>query len=466
MIERILNLQTKNINSAALILAGAFLASAVLGFIRDRLLAGSFGAGDELDIYYTAFKIPDLLTMMLMTGAISAAIIPIFTEHLIKSKEEAWEYFSNLINLFLVILIISALILFIFAPQLISLIAPGFSEEKRDLTVLLTRIMFLSPIILGISNIISAILRVFKRFLITALAPLMYNLGIICGIVFFVPVFGLSGLAWGVAFGAVLHFLIQLPVLFKTGFKYRRIFDFRKPNFKKTIKLTLPRSLGLAASQINILVITIIASTLSAGSIAIFNLAENLSRPLLTLVAISFSTAAFPSLSLAFAKSQKEKFNQIFYSVFRKILLLSLGLSALLFVFRNLMVDIILKAGKFSLIDAQLTSACLAMFCIGIFAQSLILLVAKTFYALQNTKVPALTSVFAAVINVFLCLYFVHLFSFSNSFRGFWVQGLNLQTLSNIEVLGLPLALSFAAIFQLSLLLVFLFKTKYVRKSS
>ncbi|MCK4520314.1 murein biosynthesis integral membrane protein MurJ [Candidatus Parcubacteria bacterium] len=461
MIRRVFNLQTKNINSAALILGVAFLISALLGFIRDRLLAGKFGAGDELDIYYAAFEIPDFLTMVLMTGAISAAIIPIFSEYLISSKEKAWEYLSNLVNLFLFILIIASLILFIFAPQLISIITPGFSGEKKELTILLTRIMFLSPIILGMSNIFSAVLRVFKRFFITSLAPIVYNLGIIFGILFFVPYMGIKGLAWGVVFGAFLHFLIQIPILFKTGFRHQKLFNFFEPSFRKTIKLTIPRSIGLAAAQINLVVVTIIASTLSAGSIAVFNLAENLSRPLLTLAAISFSTAAFPSLSLSFAKKQKEKFDKIFLSVFYKILFLSLFLSILLFLFKEEVVNIILGVGRFSLLDAQLTSACLGMLCFGIFAQSLVLLIAKTFYAVQNTKIPAFTSVAATLLNIFLCFYFVHLLSFANSFQQFWTGFLNIESLANIQVIGLPLALSLSAIFQLALLLIFSTKLKW-----
>ena len=461
MFRRIFNLQTKNINSAAFILAGAFLISALLGFIRDRLLAGKFGAGDELDIYYAAFEIPDFLTMVLMTGAISAAIIPLFSQYLISSKDKAWQYLSNLLNLFLFILIIASLVLFIFAPQLISLIAPGFSAEKKVLTTLLTRIMLLSPIILGMSNIISGILRVFRRFLITSLAPIMYNLGIIFGILFFVPYMGIKGLAWGVVFGALLHFLIQIPILFKTGFRHQKLFNFFEPSFIKTIKLTIPRSIGLAAAQINLIVVTIIASTLSAGSIAVFNLAENLSRPLLTLAAISFSTAAFPSLSLSFAKKQKEKFDKIFLSVFYKILFLSLFLSILLFIFKEEVVNIILGVGRFSLLDAQLTSACLGMLCFGIFAQSLVLLIAKAFYAIQNTKIPAFTSVAATLLNIFLCFYFVYLLSFANSFQQFWASFLNIESLANIQVIGLPLALSLSAIFQLALLLIFSTKLKW-----
>ena len=197
-LKRIYGHQTQNISLAALILSIFSFLSFVLGLLRDRLLTGTFGIGNELDVYYAAFRIPDFIAMVLMTGAIGVAIIPIFTKNLVEGKEQAFKYLSNLLNLSLVFLVVVCLFLFIFAPNLISVIAPGFSVDKKEITILLTRIMLLSPILLGISNIVSAVLRVFQRFLTTALAPIVYNLGSIIGIIFFVPQMGISGLGWGI----------------------------------------------------------------------------------------------------------------------------------------------------------------------------------------------------------------------------------------------------------------------------
>src|SRR3989339_602751 len=313
MIQRFLNSQAKSISSASLILAASYLASAFLGLFRDRLLAGTFGAGNELDVYYTAFTVPDFIALILIFGAISAAVIPIFSSYIIKSKEQAWEYVSALFNIFLGFLILVCIVLIIFTPLIISLVAPGFSGDKKEMAVLLMRIMFLSPIILGASNMISGILQVFHRFLVTALAPVMYNLGIITGILFFVPKFGISGLAWGVVLGGVLHLAIQVPAFIFSGFKYKLNFNFRHEGVIKTIKLMAPRSLGLAAGQLNTIVITAIASTLMAGSIAVFNLANNLSAILVNTVALSLSTAIFPSMSMAFLQAEEEKFVQMFF---------------------------------------------------------------------------------------------------------------------------------------------------------
>lgn len=455
--KNIFDIQTKNITLAAFILGVTGLFSAILGLARDRLLAGNFGAGDELDIYYAAFRIPDFIATVLIMGAIGAAIIPVFSEHLVRSKGEAWQFLSNLLNLFLVFLIIISAIFIIFAPQIISLITPGFESEKQDLTVALTRIMFLSPILLGTSNIISGILRVFRRFLITSLSPIMYNLGIILGILIFVPQIGLKGLAWGVVLGGFLHLLIQIPILFRIGFRPQMILNIRQSGFREAIRLTLPRSIGLAASQINLIVVTIIGSTLAAGSLSVFYLAESLSRPLLTFIAVSFSTAAFPTLALAFSKKNKEKFIQVFFSTFYKILFLIIPLSFLLFLLREPITKIVLKVGKFGLVDARLTAACLGMFCLGIFAQGLILLIAKAFYAIHNTKIPALASVAGMLINICLCLLFIKLLSFPNSWWGgslqqFLINLLNLQGLENIEIIGLPLALSISSILQFIIL--------------
>ncbi len=459
-LKKILNIQTKNITSAALILGAASFISAVLGLLRDRLLASRFGAGDELDVYYAAFRIPDFVSMVLIMGAISAAIIPVFGQYLMRSQKETWKFISNLLNLFLVFLIIILIFLVIFTPQLISLIAPGFSGEKKELTVLLTRIMFLSPILLGISNIISAVLQVFQRFLITSLSPIMYNLGIIYGIIFFVPKMGLAGLAWGVVLGGILHFLIQLPVLFRLGFRPIKIFDFKDPGLLKVIKLTLPRSIGLAATQINLIVVTAIASTLTAGSIAVFNLAESLSRPLLTFIAVSFSTAAFPALSLAFNKGDKERFSRVFSQTFYRILFSLLILSFLLFIFKGLAVKIILQVGKFGAVDANLTAATLGMFSLGLFAQGLVLLIAKAFYALHDTKIPAITSIAGMVINIIFCFLFVRLLSFPNFFQQFLVKFLSLETIKDIQIIGLPLAISLSAIIQFLILLVLFWQKK------
>jgi len=454
--QKISNHQTRRISAAALILSITSFLSFVLGLVRDRLLTTTFGAGNELDVYYTAFRIPDFIALVLMTGAISVAVVPLFSQNLVKSREKAFSYLSNLLNISLLVLISVCLILFIFTPQLISLIAPGFSPDKKEATVILTRIMFISPILMGISNIISAILRVFQRFLITSLAPIVYNLGSIIGILFFVPIMGIKGLAWGIVFGALMHLFIQVPALFKTGFRNQKLFNFLDPDFLLTIKLTIPRAIGLAATQINLIVITIIGSSLLAGSVSVFNLANDLSLPIIGLIAVPFSVAVFPAMSLCFAKGEKEILVRKFVSVFRQILFLIIPLSGLAFILRAQLVRIVFGAGLFDWTDTKLTAACFGVFMLGLFAQGLIYLVSKSFYAVKNTLIPTITSIITVAINAVLAYSFVWALSFDNLFSNAVASALKIQGMKNLAVVGLPLAVSFSAIFQILLLLLLL----------
>ena len=460
MIQKFLNSQTKSISSASLILAISYLLSAVLGLLRDRLLAGTFGAGSELDVYYTAFTVPDFIALILIFGAIGAAVIPIFSGYLIKDKDEAWKYLSTFLNVFLGFLILVCLISICFTPVLISIIAPGFAGEKRELAIALMRIMFLSPIILGASNLISGILQVFHRFLITALAPLMYNLGIIIGILFFVPKFGITGLAWGVVLGGILHLLIQLPAFFFSGFKYKANFDYKDPGVVKTVKLMVPRSLGLGAGQLNTIATTAIASTLMSGSIAVFNLANNLSSILVNAVAVSVSTAAFPSMSMNFLKQENEEFLRKFSSIFRQIIFLTIPISLLLLILRAQIVRVVLGAGEFGWADTRLTTACLGILAINLIAQALVLFLSKTFYAAHNTKVPALISIATVVINILLSLLFVFAIKLFPSFSELLKNIFRLNGIENVGVVGLSLAYSLTAILE-SALLMFMFYKKF-----
>src|SRR3989344_4356294 len=458
MIQRFLNSQAKSISSASLILAASYLASAFLVLFRDRLLAGTFGAGNELDVYYTAFTVPDFIALILIFGAISAAVIPIFSSYIIKSKEQAWEYVSALFNIFLGFLILVCIVLIIFTPLIISLVAPGFSGDKKEMAVLLMRIMFLSPIILGASNMISGILQVFHRFLVTALAPVMYNIGIIIGILFFAPKLGISGLAWGVVLGGVLHLAIQVPAFIFSGFKYKLNFNFRHEGVIKTIKLMAPRSLGLAAGQLNTIVITAIASTLMAGSIAVFNLANNLSAILVNTVALSLSTAVFPSMSMAFIEANEEKFLQKFSNAFRQTIFLVIPMSILILILRAQIVRVILGAGKFGWIDTKLTTACLGILAVSLFAQGLIFILSKTFYASHNTVIPAVISVATVIFNIILSLILIWLIKFSASFSLFIQVFFRLEGVENMGIVALALAFSVTAILECFLLLYMLYK--------
>jgi len=393
----------QSVAGAALIISFAGIISRLLGMLRDRILASQFGAGDTLDIYYAAFRVPDLVYSLLVVGALSAAFVPVFTELVARhKKEKAWELASEILNLMVAAVIFISFFLALFAPFVMKLVVPGFSENKLASAAMFTRIMFLSPLFLGISAVFGGILVSFKKFLAYSLAPIMYNLGIIIGAVFLVKIMGPIGLAWGVALGAGMHMLIQYPAVKLSGFHYQLNFrkSFRDENARKVIRLMIPRSMGMAVTQINMLVITIFASILTSGSLAVFNFANNIQSVPLGLFGISFAVAAFPHLSSLAAEKSKKEFIRIFSRTFRRIIFFVAPLSLLIFVLRAEIVRVILGGGKFDWEDTVLTLQVLGILSLSLIAQSLIPLLARAFYALQNTKIPFYIALASEAVNI------------------------------------------------------------------
>lgn len=407
-IRNLINAQTNSVTAAAFLVAISSLLSRILGIFRDRILAGEFGAGDTLDIYYAAFRIPDLIFNLLVLGALSAGFIPIFTG-LLKSEKnngdnsEAW-YFSNSVIFVLGfgLIIISALAM-IFTKQLMVVIAPGFDSEKQALTIQLTRIMFLSPFFLGISSILGGVLQSFKRFFIYSLAPIMYNLGIIIGALYFVPKLGVVGLAWGVVLGAAVHMLIQLPAVIQLGFRLRANFNLKNLHLRRLGRLMVPRTMSLAISQIDLSVATMIATTLMAGSLAIFNFANNLQSFAVGVFGISFAVAVFPTL--AANVQDKNKFIEHFSGTFRQILFFIVPMTVLFLVLRAQIVRVVLGTGQFNWEDTVLTIQTLGFFSLSLFAQATIPLLTRMFYARENSRTPFYIGMISVAVDIMLALW-------------------------------------------------------------
>ncbi|PIV42983.1 MAG: murein biosynthesis integral membrane protein MurJ [Candidatus Nealsonbacteria bacterium CG02_land_8_20_14_3_00_40_11] len=464
MFGRFFNSQTKTISGAAGILAITALISRLLGLVRDRLLASTFGAGSDLDVYFAAFRIPDFVYNILIAGGVIVAFLPLFSEYFLKDKKEAWDFANNVLNVFLFFLVLISLGISIFAPILVKIITPGFNPQQISLTSLLTRILFLSPILLGLSSIFSGVLQYFNKFLAYSLAPVLYNLGIIMGIIFLAPASGILGVTLGVILGAFLHMVIQIPSAINSGFWYKPTFNLKDPKIKKVFSLMIPRTLGVAAPQINLMVVTAIASGLPAGAISIFTFANNLQQFPLGLIGIPFAIAAFPALSQDWAAQRKDEFIKKFSLTFRKILFLIIPISFLIFILKNQIVEIILRTGRFSEDAAKIAAASLGLFVLGIFATCLIPLIFRAFFALQDTKTPTIIAIIAMILNIFLSFGFVRLLSFPNSFQASISNLFNLQGVGNIAVIGLPLAFSIDSILQFILLMVFLFRKINIKK--
>ena len=414
MFKKIFSTATNSITSAAALVAVFSLLSRVLGILRDRILAGQFGAGEITDVYYAAFRVPDLLFNLIVLGALSAGFIPVFTK-LVKNfslgkkesnkdNKEAWDLANNVLNLLLLTLIFLSILGMIFTPQLVNVIVPGFSLELKALTVKLTRIMFLSPIFLGISSVLGGILQSYKKFLAYSLAPVLYNLGIIFGILYLVPRFGNSGLAWGVILGAFLHMAIQIPSAASSGFKYSFRLDLKSKYLKKIIRMMVPRTLALAISQINLLVITIIASTLMVGSLAIFNFANNLQSFPIGIFGISFAVAAFPVFS-RLSNNNRELKNS-FLKTFKQILFFIIPATIIFITLRAQIIRVILGTGEFNWQDTILTIETLGFFSLSLFSQATIPLLVRVFYAKEDSKTPFYSALIAMVINIILSIYF------------------------------------------------------------
>lgn len=396
---------SRTIGGAALLIALSGIVSRILGFLRDRILASQFGAGDTLDAYYAAFRIPDFIYSMLVLGSLSAAFIPVFTGLMSeKKKAEAWRLTSGILHLMLFSLGIFSLGGIIFAPWLVHLMVPGFSEEKQVLVVALTRIMLLSPIFLAISAVFGGVLVSFKQFIAYSLAPILYNVGIIFGAILIAPFLGERGLAWGVVLGSFLHMLVQYPSLRRSGFRYQLHFlnAWKDASVRRVTKLMIPRSLGMGVSQLGLLVATFFASTLASGSLAVFTLANNIQSVPLGLFGIAFSLAVFPSFSLLIAEKKGKTFFMVLAQTAQRILFFVLPLSIFMIIFRAQFVRVILGAGSFNWEDTIMTFEVLKFLSISLFAQSLIPLFARAFFALQNTKTPLYIALISEAVHIIL----------------------------------------------------------------
>jgi len=462
MIGKFLSFKTKTVGRAAFLLAVFSLLSKVLGLLRDNLLANLFPK-EITDAYFAAFRIPDFVYAIVIGGGVTAAFLPVFAESFKKSRKDAQKLSGSIFVFFSVFLFFISILLFIFAGPLVKIIAPGFSASQHTLTVSLTRLMFLSPIFLGLSVILTSVLQFFNIFLATALAPLFYNLGIIFGILFFAPVFGPRGLAFGVILGAFLHLFIQIFPFVKLGFSFKPNFDLRIPGLKKFFLLIGPRIISSATSQLNLIVLTAIASTLPSGALSIFVFSDNIQSIPTGLIGIPFATAIFPLLSWLSAKGDKESFSQNFSAVFCYLLFLIVPLSVFFFLLRAQIVRLILGTsfvgeGLFGWEQTRLVAASLGIFSFSLFAVSLIPFLTKVFFSRHNTVIPLKITFVAVVFNIILCFLLTRLLSFPNFFRQAVSAFFKLKGISGITVLGLPLAVSISTIFQFFLLLIWLKK--------
>ncbi len=444
-----------NLNEAALLLSLCALFSQVLALARDRLFAHFFGASATLDIYYAAFRIPDFLYVSLASFVSVTVLIPILLEKMGNSgegNEESRKFINDMFTIFFSVMLVASVVLFFLIPFIAPFIAPGFDEEATDKLIGLSRILLLSPILIGVSNLVGSVTQTLRKFFVYALSPVFYNIGIIIGIIFLYPLFGISGLAYGVVLGAILHFAIQIPVLFAHKFipSFSRRIDFSV--IKRIILVSFPRAITLSLNQLSLIVIIAIASLLEEGSVSVFNFSYNLQSVPIVIIGISYSVAAFPGLVRFFSVGDRAGFVKGIESAARTIIFWSLPITFLFIVLRAQIVRVILGSGAFSWADTRLTAAMLAIFAVSLVAQNLLPLFIRGYYATSDTRRPLLINLFSygfIIVLSFGLISFVRKFPES---RYFMENLLRVADVPGTEALMLPLAYSIGSLINIFLL--------------
>ncbi|OGZ30600.1 MAG: hypothetical protein A2931_04075 [Candidatus Niyogibacteria bacterium RIFCSPLOWO2_01_FULL_45_48] len=455
MVRKILlsfNREISGVHQAALLIGLSSIVAKVLALYRDRLLAGTFGAGEELDIYFAAFRVPDFLYAVSLILSTNAAILPIFMRRESRGHDAVRSFVARISTLFIFVMVLVIGAAYFLMPFVSSLITPGFSAVNLDKLVVLSRILLLSPLLLGFSALISNILQAHNRFFIYALSPVLYNAGIIAGILFFYPSMGLSGLTWGVILGALLHLLVQVPSVVSVGLMPRPTLAVFGKDILEVLRFSTPRSIGIGLNQLVLTVLTAIASAIGAGSIAVFQFSYNLFSIPLGVIGLSYSVAAFPAMTRSFVDGKKDEFIKNVVNSLRHIIFWSLPFVVLFIVLRAHIVRVVLGAGAFGWADTRLTAAALGLFSISILAQGIVMLLVRAFYAAGKTVFPLIVNFISSLVTVAIAVGVLYLFETSHPLRVFERVLLRVEDLGQTSVLVLAFSFSVGSVINAAVL--------------
>ncbi len=405
--------EQRSVSSAAVVLMTTILASRFLGLLRDRTLT-TFLHVDKLGVYFAAFRLPDTVFQLVVWGALSSAFIPVFCSMLDKEKSSVSEKAANLANVCItvgtaVFLTLGAVI-FIFAHPLSALIAPGFTTAQTHLMANLTRIMLAAQLFFVFSNFLTSILESLRRFVIPAVAPLLYNLGIIICTILLSGKIGIYAPAVGVVAGAFLHLIIQIPLAYSLGLKLKPSFNIDLPGVKTVGKLMVPRTIGLAASQIAHTADILLASLISASAVAYLNFANHLQLIPVGLFGLAIGKASLPNLSRYANKKDRAGFEKTLLYSLEMLIFLTMPAAASLLILRIPAVRLAFGADRFNWKSTVLTGYTLAFYALSIPAQSISHILRRSFYALHNTRTPVIISITSIIFNIILSLLFIFFF--------------------------------------------------------
>lgn len=389
------------------IVSSATLLSRILGLVREQMFAYLFGAGFSMDAFVAAFRIPHLLRDLFAEGALATAFIPVFTDHLAnKGKKEAF-YLGNLvINTLLIALSLVIILGIVFAPFLVQLIAPGFGEVagKIELTTKLTRILFPFLALVSLAAVIMGMLNSFGHFATPALAPTMFNVGVILAGFVLCPFFDppILGIALGALLGGLGQLGIQIPKVRKQGFRYKPVLNFQHPGLRRILVLMTPAVFGIASTQINIFVATHLASLLPQGSVSYLSYSFRLMYFPLGVFGVAIATVTLPFVSIHAAKNRMDEVLSTFSSSLKLVFFLIIPSTIFLMVAAEQIISLLFQHGKFQYMDTVATSRALVLYSLGLLGFAIIRVTAPVFYSLKDTKTPVIISAISVAINVIL----------------------------------------------------------------
>lgn len=389
---------------SAVIIGIAFMASRILGLLREIILANRFGTSSDYDAYVSAFRIPDLLFLVIMSGSFGAAFIPVFGGFLARNEDEAADRLASaVITWTALVTVILGTITFVFAgPLMRTLVAPDLPPDAMNLAIETMRMLLLSPLLLGMGIAAKGILETHLRFTLPALAPVVYNLAIVLAAVFLAPRYGIEGVTIGVLAGAALHVGIQLPGVVRTGLRFRPTLSRDVEGLSEVGTLLLPRVIGQAAFQINFVAVNHFASQAGEGSVSGLNYAWQMLMLPNGVLALSISTVVFPAMAAQYELGDIRAFRQTLQRGLHPLLFLLVPATIGLFQFRTAIFQTIFQSGNFTAESTILASEPLAFLALGLIWYGLVEVLARTFYAMKDTVTPVAAGIFIIVLNIAL----------------------------------------------------------------
>ena len=435
-------MQQGRVMRAATFMMVTMAISRALGYVRDMILYPMFGQGGETSAYITAFTIPDFLYLIIIGGALASALVPVFSSYLAKEQTaEVWQVSHIVVTWSLLLMFTGIVAAYIFTPQLVAMLAPGFNAEMRALTITLTHIMLVQPVFMVLAGISLGILNSHQNFTWPAVGSMLYNLFIVLGGAFLClplearfPGYGVAGFSIGVVAGSIVYLLVQLPALSRAGFHYRPTLNVNHPGFKRIIHLMIPALIGLSVQRVNLIVNQALASKLEDGAIAALKMAQRYMDLPVGIFAIPLAVAIFPTMTRQAALDDMPEYKKSLSLGIRTVAFICLPSAVGLIVMRGPIIRLMFERANFSAADTLYAGQALLFYCLGLVFYGIVHVLLRSFYALQDTVTPVWVSLATIAVNI----------------------ALSLLLLEPMRHMGLPLAFSVAGATQCSLLFLLL----------